>query len=91
MIWERGEVIRSDDSCNKIGSLVQDILQEKHTLIQEIYSADPVTSKFELYKEVPEVVTLDITGSHVDVVAWLLGGVGVEGRVYYKVLKDWCI
>ena len=91
MIWERGEVIRSDDSCNKIGSLVQDILQEKYTLIQEIYSADPVTSKFELYKEVPELVPLDITISYVEVMAWRIGGVGVPGRVYIKVLKYWCI
>ena len=91
MIWQGGRVLGTDNSCTKIGRPFQEILQWKHTLLQKIDSADPVNSKFELYKEVPEVVPLDITISYVEVMAWRIGGVGVPGRVYIKVLKYWCI
>ena len=42
MVWEVGGVIIPDDYFNKTRSLFQEIIQEKHTLIQERYAAYPV-------------------------------------------------
>ena len=89
MSREGGGVLRQGDACTKIGRPVRELLQEKHPPLQEIDASDPIKYPFEFYKEVPDVIPLDISASYVEVVAQRLRGASGPGGADAKFLKGW--
>ena len=60
-------------------------------MLQEIDSTDPINSTFEFYEEVPDVDSLYISGSDVNMVERYFGGDGVPRGADAKALNNWCI
>ena len=77
------------EAFTKTGYPVREVLQRNHPPLHEIDTVYPTNSTFDLYQEFLDAVTLDISFSDVEFVAYHIGGTGGQGGSDAMVLKEW--
>ena len=68
-VREWGGVLTPDEVSEKTGRLVKGIIQEKHPPLQDIDAVEPKNSTFDMYEDIPDAATLDISDDDVEAVS----------------------
>ena len=86
----KGGVLHVNITYSKSGMIILDVLQLKHSGLQEVDLDDMNFSAFEAYYSNPKVILLDITSSDVELRARNMGGSGGSSGKNSTILKGCC-